>query len=275
MGREISPLLPTLAALSKGSRAYVARSWFEGGELVGSASFDRSLAANLVAIGGSPPFQGLGIASAVAIPRLLAARIAANENAAIATLRHLASAQAQFEVLALVDADGDGIGEYGFAGELCGARPVRGSGQRMEPPVLSQAMAPSDDGQGRGVVVRSGYAFQVWLGRSQGRGVVGVAEPMGRQASALGPTADAAEVLWCCYAWPLDPGTTGNRSFFINQEGDVLVLSEAGRYGGLPRDGGSAPHFDSAYARAGDLSAPLALGGPGTDGAVWTVLGLE
>jgi hypothetical protein len=145
----------------------------------------------------------------------------------------------------------------------------------MDPPVLSPAMAPTDDGEGRGVVVRSGYAFQVWLGRSQGGAIAGVAEPMGAQARRSGPTADAAEVLWCCYAWPLAPGNTGNRSFFVNQEGEVLVLSEVGRYGGLPRDGGTAPRFDAAFAEPGDLAAPLALDGPGADGAVWMLLGYD
>jgi hypothetical protein len=277
-GREISPLLPTLTALTKGCRAWVSRSWFEGGELVQSTSFDRSLSANIVAIGGSPPFQGLGIASAVAIPKLLSARLSANESAAIATLRSMASAQAQFQSSGLVDADGDGFGEYGFAGELTGARPMRGTNEPIDPPVLSMAMAPTDDGEGHGVIVRSGYAFQVWLGAERGGRVVGIAEPMdveGALAPGRGPSADEAEIFWCCYAWPLEPGNTGNRSFLISQEGDVLFLSEVGRYGGLPRDGGSAPRFDAAYARSGDLSAPIAHDEPGADGSVWTVLGFE
>jgi hypothetical protein len=68
---------------------------------------------------------------------------------------------------------------------------------------------------------------------------------------------------------------TGNRCFFINQEGDVLVLSDVGRYHGFPGNGGSSPSFDAAYSLAGDFSSPLAVGERGADGAVWTVLGLD
>jgi hypothetical protein len=275
MGREISPLLPALPALIKGSRAWVSRSWFEGDELVRVTSFDRSLAASIVAIGGSPPFQGLGIASAVAIPQLMSARLTANESAAIASLRHMASAQAQFQAFGIADADGDGIGEYGFPGELTGTTPVRGTSAPLDPPVLSTRMVPTDDGTGRGVIQRSGYVFQVWVGTQRGGAVVGMAEPLGRVTPGRGPTADAAEIFWCCYAWPLHPGNTGNRSFFINQEGDVLVLEDVGRYHGLPGQGGAAPSFDAAYTLAGDLSAPLAIGERGVDGAVWTILGLD
>jgi hypothetical protein len=275
MGREISPLVPTMTALTKGSRAWVSRSWFEGEELVRTTSFDRSLAANIVAIGGSPPFQGLGIASAVAIPKLMSARLSANESAAIASLRHMASAQAQFQAVGIADADGDGVGEYGFPGELTGLRPVRGTNEPMDPPVLSASMAPTDDGTGRGVIQRSGYVFQVWVGTRQGGAYVGMAEPMGQTTPGRGPNADAAEVLWCCYAWPLQPGNTGNRCFFINQEGDVLALADVGRYHGLPGQGGSAPSFDAAYTLAGDFSSPLAIGERGVDGAVWSLLGID
>ena len=30
------------------------------------------------------------------------------------------------------------------------------------------------------------------------------------------------EIFWCCYAWPVTAGKTGNRAFFINQAGDVI-----------------------------------------------------
>ena len=55
----------------------------------------------------------IAIIAAIAIPNLLAARLSANETAAIATLRNIISAQAQFQQGAKADTDADGTGEYG------------------------------------------------------------------------------------------------------------------------------------------------------------------
>ena len=56
---------------------------------------------------------------------MLKARIQANEFAAIASLRNICSAQAQFQACAASDEDNDGTGEYGCFAELSAARPVR------------------------------------------------------------------------------------------------------------------------------------------------------
>ena len=34
--------------------------------------------------------------------------------------------------------------------------------------------------------------------------------------------ADNAELAWCAYAWPANFGNTGNRAFFVNQQGEIL-----------------------------------------------------
>ena len=74
----------------------------------------------------------IAIIAAIAIPNLLAARLSANETAAIATLRNIISAQAQFQQSAKADTDTDGTGEYewrGFeplAGHVRGANPNAG-----------------------------------------------------------------------------------------------------------------------------------------------------
>jgi hypothetical protein len=71
----------------------------------------------------------------------------ANETAAIATLKNIASAQAQCQACAVIDGNNNGAGEYGFFGELSGAQLVRCDGKggvgtkRMAPPVLSKAFA--------------------------------------------------------------------------------------------------------------------------------------
>ena len=62
----------------------------------------------------------IAIIAAIAIPNLLAARLSANETAAIATLRNIISAQAQFQQSGKADTDNDGTGEYGGFVELSG-----------------------------------------------------------------------------------------------------------------------------------------------------------
>ena len=80
----------------------------------------------------------IAIIAAIAIPNLLAARLSANETAAIATLRNIISSQAQFQQGAKADTDNDGSGEYGGFVELSGG----GAGRMLailNPPVLSGA----------------------------------------------------------------------------------------------------------------------------------------
>ena len=63
----------------------------------------------------------IAIIAAIAIPNLLAARLASNETSAVATLRSICSAQAQFQLSGKVDVNGDGTGEYGLFREMSGA----------------------------------------------------------------------------------------------------------------------------------------------------------
>ena len=67
----------------------------------------------------------IAIIASIAIPKLMSARISANENAAIATLRSIASAQAQLQSSSAIDTDADGGGEYGYFGELAGVAGMR------------------------------------------------------------------------------------------------------------------------------------------------------
>ena len=60
----------------------------------------------------------IAIIASIAIPNLLSARLNANESAAIATLKNISSAQSQCQASAVIDANGNGAGEYGFFGEL-------------------------------------------------------------------------------------------------------------------------------------------------------------
>ncbi|TAJ24342.1 MAG: hypothetical protein EPO68_01555 [Planctomycetota bacterium] len=83
------------------------------------------------------------------------------------------------------------------------------------------------------------------------------------------PNPNNCEILWCCYAWPIDAGKSGNRCFFINQDGDVLQFgNKAGVYNGAV----AAPGFDAVYQVAGDMASTVGLNGASSDGESWTVL---
>jgi len=75
----------------------------------------------------------IAIIAAIAIPNLLASRLNANETAAIATLRNIISAQAQFQATALADTNANGVGEYGFFGEMSCAGARRSRCRRSRP----------------------------------------------------------------------------------------------------------------------------------------------
>ena len=242
----------------------------------------------------------IAIIASIAIPKMMSARISANENAAIATLRSIASAQAQLQSSSAIDTDADGGGEYGYFGELAGSAPLRSfapaapaaptlAGGLLTPSILptpfSAVTAPGALG---GNVVRSGYVFRMYLpAATAGGGIVGVAETgaVGVGGATVGagmPDSDNCEILWACYAWPETAGSTGNRAFFINQEGDLLqCLNNTGAiYSGDTTAGSVVPAFGDAYSTAPaptvtGMGAPLAIAAQGfTAGAgIWTVVG--
>jgi len=182
------------------------------------------------------------------------ARMRANELAAIATLRNVTAAQAQFQAVGRADANANGVGEYGFFGELSGAVGVRG-GKKLNPPVLSSAFRKVE----KGVVTRSGYHFRVFLCGKKGKA-------LGEDEDVAKVDANLAQTTWCAYAWPVEYGKTGKRSFFVNQFGDVLAV-DAEAYSGKK---GPAP--DAAFAQtepAGTITGKTALGAAARDGRPW------
>ena len=232
----------------------------------------------------------IAIIAAIAIPKLMSARISANENAAVSTLRSIASAQHQLESACAIDTDADGGGEFGFFGELAGSVPLRiydavadapalgaDPDDVLDPPILPTAFGDVQaDTPGEGVVERQGYYFKMWLPDVTAGTTPAVAElGTGGADGAAFPDPDNAEILWACYAWPVDAEKTGNRCFFINQEGDLLQFDNRDEsYEGL--DG---PAFDAAFddATGGlDMSTDLgitAMGFTANDGNTWTVVG--
>ena len=173
----------------------------------------------------------IAIIAAIAIPNLLSARLNANETAAISTLRNISSSQAQFQASAKADTDSDGAGEFGMFRELSGGVGVRTdstgtAGSTLNPPVLSGAFRTLNSAA---QVSRSGYLYKLFLPASDG---LGVEEATGAGDSLDGNVgADMAETTWCGYAWPANYSTSGNRTFFVNQTGDI-TSTDSSSYSG-------------------------------------------
>jgi prepilin-type N-terminal cleavage/methylation domain-containing protein len=230
----------------------------------------------------------IAVIAAIAIPKLMSARISANENAAIATLRTIAGSQQQLQASSAMDTDGDGGGEYGYFGELAGisllrsfdgAAPVMANaGGVLDPPYLATAFGSIINDGADGVVERQGYYYKIFL---PGAAFAGVAEdPAGGTVAAgiAGWNSDDSELYWCCYAWPVQAGKTGNRAFFINQEGDVAGTSNiAGvndRYDGFVNIPLFGAAYDDATANSMDQGLGFAsMGFTANDTNIWTQVG--
>ncbi len=241
----------------------------------------------------------IAIIASIAIPKLMSARISANENAAIATLRSIASAQAQLQSSCAIDTDADGGGEYGFFGELAGVAALRFYDaaadaadigvELLDPPILPTAFGDIVvDAAAEGVTERQGYFFKMFLpgpaagGLVTGIGENGVVNTGGGTVGSL-PDAASVEILWCCYAWPVDSSKTGRRAFFINQEGDILqFLNQDGDYSGIV-NAATIPTFGAAYSDENggpDMNAPLGItaiisarAAAANDTHTWTMVG--
>jgi prepilin-type N-terminal cleavage/methylation domain-containing protein len=210
----------------------------------------------------------IAIIAAIAIPNLLAARLSGNESSAIASLRTVATCQAQFQVTAKVDVDGDGTGEFGFLRELTGAAALRTNadgtttGLVLTPPSLGGAFRILS---ANGEVVRSGYHFRMFL---PGAGGDAVGElPTGAFTGAV--VTDESEVHWVCYGWPAYRGLTGQRTFVVSQHGDLYTTVE-GNYTGpaaiSPTNAGSAFVPPGAIT---SITGLLAAGTVARDGNFW------
>ncbi|MHC5019334.1 MAG: hypothetical protein ACYTGX_04325 [Planctomycetota bacterium] len=174
-----------------------------------------------------------------------------NATAAIGALRSLVTAQEQFRQRALVDLDGDGMGEYGTLGELAGTDPLRGSGRTTAAaPFIAQILGVRETGTS--FSRKNGYFFVLYL-PSKEHGAVQAAPGSG-SAPAVKADADLQETRWAAYAWPVEHGTTGARAFFVNQAGELLSCAN--------RDGGysgpaTAPKPDAVFTPESPEAASL------------------
>ncbi|HEX6812441.1 MAG TPA: hypothetical protein VF384_12510 [Planctomycetota bacterium] len=207
-----------------------------------------------------------GASLRVVVARAEIAKVALrrNEFAAIATLKNIRSAQAQCQASCAIDVNQNGAGEFGTFAELAGRDVVRGGTKQITPPVLSTAFSKVDGG----VVVRSGYCFRMFLPGKDGAPVAELANG-GPEAAAI--DAAQAETTWCLYAWPVEPGVTGQRAFFVSQGGNVLASpNEDGRYAGKAKP--PAPDAARAGGSGGKMGDNIAANSQGLDGQAWQVL---
>lgn len=207
----------------------------------------------------------VAVIASIAVPNLLAARLAANETAAIASLRNLVTAQAQFQQSARLDVDGDGQGEYGSFTELSGGAAGRMAGPLIPPLLGGSFRLLTNDAASLGYVSKGGYLFRIYLPAAAGAGTS--EDETG--AFAVAAESHLSEAVWCAYAWPMNYGRTGRRTFFANQGTDVLT-TELDLYSGPD----AGPPADAAFLADDDITSRPDIGGPGQQAAaVWRQVG--
>lgn len=219
------------------------------------------------------------IVAAIAIPKMLSARLTANESSAIATMRAIVNAQAQTQARGVIDTDADGAGEFGFLGEMTGAvaarisvggAPTAGTPgiDELEPSALLASLGALQNGMSE----HSGYIIQVWLPAGGAGAVTSIGEdPNGGKLGPPFPDSNRGEQMYCAYAWPRQAGRTGQSAYFVNQEGIILRTFNRGpgAYSGEP----VPPAYDAAYSVAGDMSSPIAINGlVANDGNLWVTV---
>jgi hypothetical protein len=155
----------------------------------------------------------VGTAAALYVPRWASERVRANEDLAVRTLQTLLSLEKGFQSKGILDADKDGVGEFGLLGEVLGE-----FSNRISPlPPKSEAVPRQLLFRSTGVLVRDGYCFTVYLPARDG-GVV-------HETTSEDASANDAERYWIAYAWPKWHGKTGRRVFVLDAHGTIRAMS--------------------------------------------------
>jgi hypothetical protein len=163
-------------------------------------------------------------------------RIDQNETMAVSHLRSLVGAQTHAQSLCIIDQDGDNVGEFLLITELSGLRPVRAGGAGMKSPLLDPEVWRLSTG---GFIEMHGYLFGVFL-TGEGGGPLSEAAEIGAAVDS-----NATEKEWVAYAWPVQYGESGKRTFAVNQSGEVVAKD-------VPANSGTnAPEPRSAYTHDG------------------------
>jgi len=200
MGRTVEQKVKQASLASLGRVAALAKT----GWIVGRARREGGVEVELRGLTGYALMPA--VIAAIAIPNLLESRVSANEAAAASSLKSgVHPAQIQFQAGSYVDADGNGIGDFGFFPEMSGG-PVPGVGIKLAllPPTWN---APTP--------LASGYRFATWVYAGPGAASADANE----RAAAKAP----AEQNFVAYAWPSDRGQ-GRRIFAISAGGTVHAM---------------------------------------------------
>ncbi|MFO1077716.1 MAG: DUF2950 family protein [Planctomycetota bacterium] len=203
----------------------------------------------------------VGILAGVAVPTLIGSRAVANERAVLATMRTIATAQAQIMGSRSLDADHDGMGEAIGLLELAGAADLRGTTVRLSPTGLTHALGTAD---ANGYVPYKGYLLALYLPDASGLGVLAVPANNGSIDT------DQAELGWSCLAWPVRRGNSGTATFFVNHTGEVLACRDA-TYSGttsVPPPGAGLVGVAATQILGGEPAADTI----GADGNLWRTL---
>lgn len=187
----------------------------------------------------------------------------AAESAAVSRLRTLLWAQDTAKKYAFMDRDADGVGEYGFLKQLAGMVPLS-NGKKLETPLLYRDTAKFAPLAPQNVLISGGYCHVIYLSARTGGGV---GEPLDGVEPSGSVDADGAEKYWVAYAWPLQPGYSGRKVFFINQDEEIWESANDGpqqQYVSLER----LPRFDAALPRP-DLASVPVEGQAHGDGGTW------
>jgi len=115
-----------------------------------------------------------------------------------------------------------------------------------------------------GEVRKSGYIFRLYLPAATG---VGTPEDSmgGVGAGVLDP--DLAEAHWCVYAYPMNHGSSGRRTFFANEHCDLTATDDE-----LYTTSGCVDLLPGAALVVGDIThvtGQVANGTVAADGNIW------
>lgn len=209
----------------------------------------------------------ISLLATIALPIFVRSKMAASEQSALATMRMVAQAEAHFTTAVAADLNDNGVGEYGVFAELSGKLPVRstsGGLASLDPALVGgrfRNISPL------GEMSIGGYLFRLHL---PGAGGNGLPELPGGGADPLTDPSQA-ETLWCAYAWPRIHGSTGSRTFFVNQSGEILYADDSAYSGsGAPIPAGAA---FLPGGPVGSIDGAPAVNAAGRDGNVWRPTG--
>ncbi|MHC4669001.1 MAG: DUF2950 family protein, partial [Planctomycetota bacterium] len=118
-----------------------------------------------------------------------------------------------------------------------------------------------------GEMFRAGYYYRLYLPGAAGEGIREL--PGGGADASVDP--EKAEAMWCVYAWPQKYEVTGRKTFFVNQNGDILFTDDADYAGpGAPILPGSA---FLGPGPGGNIDGTVAVNQQGRDGGMWRTAG--